>query len=58
MELEEKIKMHLLIEDIKDFLMLLETEEDKENVPIFIDKQQLKSETGKMVGEIIIQEVV
>lgn len=47
--------MYLLFEDLKDFLMLLETEEDKENVPIFVDKNQLQSDTGMLIGEIIIQ---
>jgi len=47
--------MYLLLENFKEFLALIETEEDKASVPIFIDKNQITTETGMMMGEIIIQ---
>ncbi len=47
--------MFLPIGDLKEFLAMLETEEDKANVPVFLDKNQMTTETGMLVGEIIIQ---
>jgi len=47
--------MFLLIEDLKEFLAMLEAEEEKANVPIFLDKNQVTTETGMLIGEIIIQ---
>ena len=47
--------MFLPIEDLKEFLAMLETEENKADVPVFLDKNQITTETGMLVGEIIIQ---
>jgi len=47
--------MFLLIGELKEFLAMLETEEDKANVPVFLDKNQITTDTGMLIGEIIIQ---
>ena len=47
--------MHLLFDEFKEFLALIETEEDKASVPIFISKEINMTETGMQTGEILIQ---
>jgi len=47
--------MFLPIEDLKEFLAMLETEENKADVPVFLDKNQITTDTGMLIGEIIIQ---
>ena len=47
--------MFLPIGDLKEFLAMLETEEEKANVPVFVDKNQIRTDTGMLIGEIILQ---
>jgi len=47
--------MYLLLDDFKEFLALIETEDEKASVPIFVDKNQVTTDTGMLIGEIIIQ---
>jgi len=47
--------MFLPIENLKEFLAMLETEENKADVPVFLDKNQITTDTGMLIGEIIIQ---
>jgi len=47
--------MYLLVEEFKEFLALLEAEENKADVPVFLDKNQVTTENGMLIGEIIIQ---
>lgn len=47
--------MFLPIEDLKEFLAMLETEEEKASVPVFVDKNQIRTDTGMLIGEIILQ---
>jgi len=47
--------MHLLFDEFKEFLALIETEEDKASVPIFISKEINMTETGMQTGEILLQ---
>ena len=47
--------MHLLFDEFKEFLALIETEEDKASVPVFISKEIKMTETGMQTGEILLQ---
>jgi len=47
--------MFIKFDEFKEFLALIETEEDKENTPVFIEKNIEMTETGMQTGHILIQ---
>jgi hypothetical protein len=47
--------MILPIEKLSEFLQMVEGEEDKATIPIFVDKRRIYSNDGILAGEIVIQ---
>ena len=47
--------MFIKFEEFKEFLALIEAEEDKASVPVFIEKNIEMTETGMQTGHILIQ---
>jgi hypothetical protein len=47
--------MILPVEKLEDFLHMIEGEDDKATIPIFVDKRRIYSQDGSLAGEIVIQ---
>lgn len=43
------------MENLSDFLQMIESEDQKETVPIFLQKRKIYAENGMLYGEIVIQ---